>query len=321
MTASENSQTEDTSAALKSTLDNEIENANAPTSENPDVQVGETRQAVETVATIEAFKPEPVEAGSRILDLLPLPDLSSAKAADPIGTKAPSLRNIGIAASLAVLAALAGGLFYDRSATSHEIAAKSQENKVLASTVNTLKERLDALESAKSKDETAELRKLLGEVKQSSQATRDFGAALSQLSTRVEHIERDQSAHLDKVSDKLDRDSAARMADIASRLDKLEKKAAGPVVAAAAPVATKAPPSVSNETTGSIDRPVQRLRGFSLEEVRDGFAIIVSRDGPQSVAPGDFIPGAGKVSRIERRGREWVVVTNLGIITEGPSYY
>ena len=70
--------------------------------------------------------------------------------------------------------------------------------------------------------------------------------------------------------------------------------------------------AVSDEDTGSIQRP--RLPGYWLVDVEDGYALIDGRDGPRQIAPGDFLPGAGRVQRIERRGRDWVVVTSAGVI-------
>jgi hypothetical protein len=51
-----------------------------------------------------------------------------------------------------------------------------------------------------------------------------------------------------------------------------------------------------------------------LVEADEGYAVIDGRDGPQQVAPGDVLPGIGRVQRIERRGRDWVVVTSAGVI-------
>ena len=102
----------------------------------------------------------------------------------------------------------------------------------------------------------------------------------------------------------------------------MEKKAASLTVAAVAPAPPPKPiptpakvdPGVSNETTASIEKPKPPLRGYAVIEVGDGFATIRGREGTISVAAGDMIPGLGRVLRIERHGREWVVVTSLGVI-------
>ena len=77
-------------------------------------------------------------------------------------------------------------------------------------------------------------------------------------------------------------------------------------------------PSASNETARP-DNPGPLLQGYSVEDVRDGVAVVDSRYGPQEVARGDFIPGAGRVLRIEKRGGDWVVLTSRGVIASGPA--
>ena len=207
-------------------------------------------------------------------------------------------------------------------------------------------------------------------------AMRDLSAALTQLTVRLDQIEHEYGARLDKLSERVDQDSSSRFADIAARLDKLEKKAALPatpasesadVVArldklekraavAAAPASeiaglttrlnklekraaiagarsanplppaapnqsslmARGEPSAPNETARS-DNPGPLLRDYSVENVRDGVAVVDSRDGPQEVAPGDSIPGAGRVLRIEKRGGDWFVLTSRGVIASGPA--
>ena len=207
-------------------------------------------------------------------------------------------------------------------------------------------------------------------------AMRDLSAALTQLTVRLDQIEHEYGARLDKLSEHVDQDSSSRFADIAARLDKLEKRAALPatpasesadVVArldklekraavAAAPASeiaglttrlnklekraaaagassanplppaapkqsslmARADPSAPNETARS-DNPGPLLRDYSVEDARDGIAVVDSRDGPQEVAPGDSIPGAGRVLRIEKRGGDWFVLTSRGVIASGPA--
>jgi hypothetical protein len=183
-------------------------------------------------------------------------------------------------------------------------------------------------------------------------ATPDPSATLTQLTDRLDQIEHEYGARLDKLSERVDQDSSSRFADIAARLDKLEKKvavAAAPsseiaglttrlnklekraVVAGASsanPLPPAAPkqsslmarvdPSAPNESARS-DNPAPLLRDYSVEDARDGIAVVDSRSGPQEVAPGDFIPGAGRVLRIEKRGDDWFVLTSRGVIGSGPA--
>ena len=281
----------------------------------------------------------------------------------------------GAAAGLALLILIGGAAAYHGFGQSALLASKTPVNEDLTAIVANLRDRLDSLDAARAKEETADIRKVLGELKAQASATHDVGAAIGQLTSRVDRVERDQGAHLDKLGDRMDHDSSSRFADLAARIDKLEKKtaSAAPVKADefAAPIAqlsarvdklgerieretsprfadlsgrldklekkTAAPSvasvvpapakpalvaaNVSNETTGSIERPKPPLRGYMVVDVRDGYATIEGREGAMSVAPGDTLPGLGRVLRIERRGREWDVVTSLGVISSVPPGY
>jgi hypothetical protein len=164
------------------------------------------------------------------------------------------------------------------------------------------------------------------EAKASTASARDLSGAVAQLGGRLDHIEKDQSARLDKLGERLDHDASGRNVEVTARLDKLEAKiATKPTVAAVAPspsrptlvpnsAATKSAPSVFDDVTGSIERPRPQLRGYHLSEVHNGYAMIDSPGGEIAVAPGDMLPGGGRVLRIERRGRTWAVITTQGQI-------
>ena len=193
------------------------------------------------------------------------------------------------------------------------------------------------------------------------QIEHDYGARLDKFGERLDQDSSsrfaDVAARLDKLEQKgaAPTASAAEFTDVAARLDKLEKR----VVAAAQPaseitdITTRldklekratvgAPPSSAKpllsagqkqstlmaraETPASIQRarpnsPSPLLQNYRVEDARDGIAVVDSRYGSQQVAPGDFIPGAGRVLRIEKRGEDWIVLTSLGIITGGPGAY
>ena len=57
-------------------------------------------------------------------------------------------------------------------------------------------------------------------------------------------------------------------------------------------------------------------------DARDDVALVGGRYGEREVRQGDFLPGAGRVERIERRGGGWVVTTSEGVIAsaEYPRY-
>jgi hypothetical protein len=256
----------------------------------------------------EAQEASPAIEAAR-LDLIPYHAAAEAQGADGASAAArwPGRSRIGLAAGLAlVVAAVAAAGAYDHARQSSLLTAKADESRSLAQTVKLLEDRIGAVEAARTRDESADLRKLAAEIKVEGGAARDLGGALAQLTARVDRVDHDHGARLDKLADRIDHESTARIADLSTRLDKLEKKQPAPPV--------KPDPGVSSETTGSLARPQAPLRGYWLVEVDNGAAIIDGRDGPQQVAPGDVLPGAGRVQRIERRGQGWVVVTTSGLI-------
>jgi hypothetical protein len=327
----------------------------------PALAVSEPEAVHEPEATAqagEAVRAEPpVSPKLDIISFIPLSERTPRIEAPP----PKASRNFvapALAAGLALVLLLGAGAVYEQMRQSALLAAKIRQNAHLVSTVKNLTERLDAIEAVHAREESAEVRKLLGEIKLGASATRDVSAAVTQLSARVDHVEHDQGARLDKLAERTEHDASSRFADLTARLDKLEKKAASPTVAAVAPdhdasprfvdlavrldklekkaaspavvaiapvppgpppkpipTPAKVEPSVSDETTASIEKPKPPLRGYSVIGVGDGFATIRGREGTISVGAGDMIPGLGRVLRIERHGREWFVVTSVGVIS------
>jgi len=386
------------SAAIAADSDSP-ESTGAEVGQAPPPPVSEPEALHEPKATAQAGEAVRAEPAGPKLDLISFFPLSErAPRIEPAPPKAP--RNFvapGIVAGFALLI-LGAGAVYEQMHQSALLAAKIRRNEHLVSTVSNLTERLDAIEAGRAREETVDVRKLLGEMKLGASATRDVSGAVSQLTARVDHVERDQGARLDKLVERIDRDASSHFADLAARLDKLEKKAASPTVAAVPPdrdassrladlaarldklekkaasptVAAVAPdheassrfadlatrldklekkaasptvvavasvpralppkpiptptpakvdPGVSSETTASIEKPRPPLRGYAVIGVGDGFATIRGREGEISVGAGDMIPGLGRVLRIERHGREWLVVTSVGVISgEGGPY-
>ena len=96
---------------------------------------------------------------------------------------------------------------------------KSQAIAGLSSAADVLKTDLEAITGQSAREEERP-------------AMRDLSAALTQLTVRLEQIEHEYGARLDKLGERVDQDSSSRVADIAARLDKLEKKAALPATPA-----------------------------------------------------------------------------------------
>jgi hypothetical protein len=61
-------------------------------------------------------------------------------------------------------------------------------------------------------------------------------------------------------------------------------------------------------------RPVT-INGWSVRDVYGEVAVLVGTDGVQTVKPGDYVPGVGRIDSITRWGSSWIVVTSGGLIS------
>lgn len=172
----------------------------------------------------------------------------------------------------------------------------------------------------------------------------DLSTRQAQLSERMERSSTDASGRMAKLADQLDRiektqRDPTRLGAIVDRLERIEKHVqiasaapssalpAKPVAAAPSP----APAAADVTQTGSLPtdaRPPARpaevadprklpADGYVVRDVEDGFALVEGRNGRFfEVSPGMNLPGLGRVEAIERRGRQWVVVTPKGYVGE-----
>jgi hypothetical protein len=219
-------------------------------------------------------------------------------------------------ASLALAAVALGAAVFvavDHHRQAGLLAERAHENADLAQTVSALNARLQAIETARGRDDLAELRRSVGDLKTAAATSRELGAAIAQLSQRVEKLDRDEGAKLDKLGERVDHETNARAAEFSARLDKLEQKPAPAATPASVP-APKYGPNVAMDPTGSIERPRPLLRGYVVLGAQDDVALIGGRYGERAVRPGDFLPGAGRIQRVERQGPNWIVVTEQGVI-------
>ena len=185
---------------------------------------------------------------------------------------------------------------------------------------------------------------------QTNTAIIEFSAKVEALdrdsATRVMFAARDASVRFEK----LDHDIAARLGEVdkfvartSERMQKLEQRpddvvsadtptSVFPAQAPRAPVPTQRPqaalpplpiPAETTQVPVQLPRSANAARipanGYVLRDVREGIAVLEGRSGLREVALGDTIPGAGRVRAIEKHGREWVVVTSLGVI-DGKGY-
>ncbi|HEY3623822.1 MAG TPA: hypothetical protein VGL12_15790, partial [Roseiarcus sp.] len=200
------------------------------------------------------------------------------------------------------------------------LAERASETEALARTVKSLKVRLDAIDTATPSADLADLRQSIGQLKGTVVTPRELSGALAQLSQRVDKLDRDESAKVDKLTERVDHEASALATGLSTRIDKLEQKIAAPPPAAPQTAQVKQPPTrpkfdnVAMDRTSSIERPRPLLRGYVVLDARDDVALVGGRYGEREVRQGDFLPGAGRVERIELRGDGWIVMTSEGLI-------
>lgn len=186
-----------------------------------------------------------------------------------------------------------------------------------------------ALESARAENgrlnaEIERLAQALGTIRESND--------LAQAETRT--LSGGLADRLARIEQKLDKAAVEKREHVASADPEapippaaipapIEKRPA-PVAstATAAPPAPTPAPTPAAKTdpsqTASIDtKPkTETVENWALRDVYDGIAILEDRKRRLiEVAPGETIPGIGRVESIERRGRSWAVVTKQGLIT------
>jgi hypothetical protein len=221
-------------------------------------------------------------------------------------------------AALGVVVVVAGALVWEHRQQAYFLAERASETQSLTQAVESLKVRLDAIDSARSSNDLADL---IGDMKSAVVSAREFNGAVAQLSQRVDKLDHEEGAKVDKLSDRVDHEASVLTAEFSARFDKLDKTGVAPVSALAQAASPPQPPvqpkfnaNVSMETTGSIDRPKPLLRSYIVLAARDDVALVGGRFGEREVRQGDILPGAGRVERIQRNGAGWIVVTSEGLI-------
>ena len=206
-------------------------------------------------------------------------------AESPAGMRAPIVSRFMLLAAALALAAGLGGMVGALGALG---LARPAPAPVVAAGRTGLEE-FQAL-----KENVVQARVELAALKASIEASnRNAGAQLTKIGERIERVERLQSeptAKLNKAVDTLDR--LARAESLSA------KETTGSI----------APPAAAAQPAKSID-------GWIVRDVRRGTALIEGRMGIIEVDQGDVVPGLGRVDAIRKQpdGR-WVVVTTRGTI-------
>jgi hypothetical protein len=269
-----------------------------------------------------SLEPPPSSSSRDLIVLVEAPEgKSAARRGSATADRLFSSRfHFAAAAALAVVVAGAGALLLEDRQQARALADQASATESLTHTIKSLKVRLDAIDSAMSNAGLSDLRQSVGEIRSNLVSTREVGGALAQLSQRVDKLDREESAKVDKLAERVDHEASALSAGLSTRIDKLEQKVAAPPPPQTQATQSKQTPArpkfdnVSMDRTSSIERPRPLLRGYVVLDARDDVALVGGRYGQREVRQGDFLPGAGRVERIELRGEGWVVMTSEGLI-------
>ncbi|MEA1830718.1 hypothetical protein U8607_01355 [Methylobacterium durans] len=176
------------------------------------------------------------------------------------------------------------------------------------------------VEAARLNTEIERIGRTLAALKDANEVSRgDAKTRATGVTERLTKMEQTVSARLTALGERIeqsDREHATRMAALATSI---EKRPVAAPVAAPAPAPTPAASAKAEPAqTGAIpEKPKPAvIEGWAVRDVYDGAAMLEDRKRRLvEVAPGDTVPGIGRVEAVERRGRDWVVVTRQGLIT------
>ncbi|HEY2531637.1 MAG TPA: hypothetical protein VGJ20_27525 [Xanthobacteraceae bacterium] len=139
-------------------------------------------------------------------------------------------------------------------------------------------------------------------------------AELPALNTHLDAVSSNANAQFAAMAERLDRLAQAQsspdatLAHIADTLDRLDKRR----TAAAESTGLIAARQSHRLAPKAADRI---LDDWVVQDVRDGRALIASRDGGIfEVGSGSLLPGLGRVDAIKRQDGQWIVVTAGGAI-------
>lgn len=177
-------------------------------------------------------------------------------------------------------------------------------------------------ETLRLSQEVERLARTASALREASEATRTETKTLAGSVGRLEQGLDKRLATLADTFAQAEREQGARLAGLTLTVEKKLQAAAPALPKPEARIETK--PEIRSDAkpepvqTGSLpDRTKpETVEGWAVRDVYDGVAILEDRRRRLvEVGAGDAVPGVGRVEAIERRGRNWVVVTRQGLIT------
>ncbi len=141
----------------------------------------------------------------------------------------------------------------------------------------------------------------------------------SKLETQAQktHAAETTIAALQKSLSEQRAEAAATTSQLQAKMEKIQSQAEKPtdrtaVSTIARPLPKTSPNALSR--TVAAPAPLTPYRAFVLRDIEDGRAVVEGAGGLEEVGPGDHLPGGARVERIEKRGPNWVVLTDRGAI-------
>ncbi len=199
-------------------------------------------------------------------------------------------------------------------------------------------------ETARLGSDIAQLHQVLADLRAATDTARKEATAHSgALSERLAQLDKSLAARTTAIGERLEqveREQNARTAGLAAQIERRSPPATP--VAKAEPAQTGSLAEPRSVEAKANDAKITEARladikpadgkpkpaavektpvidGWAVRDVYDGMAILESRRHRLlEIGPGDVMPGFGRVDGVERRGRDWVVVTRQGLVTPQP---
>lgn len=234
-------------------------------------------------------------------------------------------RAVLVAAGLGVGATVASFAFFGRptlEATLSRSTPQPAPDPRASATESLLHRATDALAALKS--EVEDLRAALARDRADTRSA-GLEKRLDELAARLDSARKETHGSLAELAAKIDpfrQDATAKLQAVVERLDRLERRSEAETSAQARPPTAPAESRASNSAAkvaslASSDESARKqpvIRSWVLRDVYDGLALVEGAEGTIEVAPGEVLPGAGRVKSIERSGKGWIVVTSRGVI-------
>ena len=186
-------------------------------------------------------------------------------------------------------------------------------------------------DTAKLAASLAKLDQNVGELRTVADSARKENSGKS-LNEKIAQLDRSLTAKLASLNEKIEqseKEHAARIATLTARpatrpeptqtgslAEPRDTKAAEPKIAEVKPTEKVADAKPPEPVKAAAPAKPTVLEHYAVRDVFEGAAIIENRGRRLfQVMPGDTLPGAGRVEAIERKGRQWVVVTRQGLVT------